>query len=263
MNSIRTSDELNFAIEVSRAAGNLLMRYYGKVVDYEMRESSGVLTRADLESDEYIREQIDLQYPEHNILSEELEEKSVNSEHTWIVDPLDGTTNFLKGNPVFSVSIALVHQNQPVLGVVYNPYNSELFFAEEGKGAYLNTHPIKVASIDALQRAIVCIGANFSDPQGQKSGMALINQLAPPASFRIRVNESSALSLCYVAAGRFDAFVDPDVNPWDVAAGGLIVREAGGAIHDFTDQPWNPFGRGVIASNGPFHRDLIARALAV
>lgn len=257
--NIKMSDELNFAIEISRGAGNLLMRYYGKVVDYQIRDMKGILTKADLESDEYIREQIDLHYPDHNILSEELDEKSLNADHTWIVDPLDGTTNFLKGNPVFSVSIALAFRNQPIVGVVYNPYNNELFFAEAGQGAYLNSHPIHVSNVDRLGRAIVCLGANFSDPAGQRRGLDLLQRYAPPASFRLRVNESSALSLCYVAAGRFDAFVDPDVNPWDVAAGGLLVKEAGGAIDDFAKQPWDPFAHGILASNGKFHEELGAQ----
>ena len=258
MNAIPMSDELHFAVEVSRAAGNLLMRYYGRVIDYQIRELKGVLTKADLESDEYIREQIDLHYPDHDILSEELEEKSQNGEYTWIVDPLDGTTNFLKGNPLFSVSVGLAQRGRPVLGVVYNPYNNELFCAETGKGAHLNEQKIGVSAAASLAQAIVCLGANFSDPTGQQRGRQLLARLTPPVSFRVRLNESTALSLCYVAAGRFDAFVDPDVNPWDVAAGGLIVQEAGGTMRDYAGRPWDPFAAGVIASNGRLHDELAA-----
>jgi myo-inositol-1(or 4)-monophosphatase len=254
------SNELKFAIDLAQEAGSILMSYHGKIIDYQVKEMKGILTKADLESDEYIREKIDRTYPEHNVLSEELEEKSLSSDYTWIVDPLDGTSNFLKGNPLFSVSIALAFQNHPIVGVVYNPYNKELFFAEKGKGAFLNGHSIRVSELSDLKRCIISIGANFSNPEGQKKGMEILNKLAPPTTYRFRVNESSALSLCYVGAGRFDGFVDPDINPWDMAAGGLIAQEAGGCVTDFSGNAWNPYCAGVLAANGKIN-DMILKIL--
>jgi myo-inositol-1(or 4)-monophosphatase len=249
--------EAEVALEAARRAGELLKEGFGSNRGFSLKSSRlDLVTEYDRAAEELIIEVIRARFPEHGLLAEEGSSYRANSEYRWLIDPLDGTTNFAHGYPIFAVSIALARGEELLLGVVYNPALEELFFAERGRGATLNGKPIRVSMVDKLSGALLATGFPY-DPGRIGANLRLFERFIYRAQ-AIRRDGSAALNLCYVACGRFDGFWELDLKPWDIAAGALIVREAGGMVTAFSGGELDLYGNEVLASNGKIHEEMIA-----
>jgi myo-inositol-1(or 4)-monophosphatase len=247
---------LNFAIRVARDAGALLRDRLGTRIDIGHKGSINLVTDVDLASEKLIREAISTYYPRHEILAEEGGLTESASEYRWIVDPLDGTTNYAHGYPVFCVSIGLEHKGEVIIGVVYDPMRDEMFTAERGAGAALNNRPVRVSKTEDLMQSILSTGFPYDI---KTSALTNLNHWANFAmnAQALRRDGAAALDLCYVACGRFDGFWELNLSPWDTAAGALIVAEAGGRITDFAGGPFSNYKPEIVASNGLIHERMI------
>lgn len=229
--------------------------YFGSEVTRERKQGKELVSKVDREAEEAIRRVIGSEFPQHSILGEELESKETDSSYRWIIDPLDGTTNFLTNNPFFNTSIALAQEGKPIVGVVYNPLLDELFWAEVGEGAYLNQNQIQVAPTSNLEEAILTF-CHGKSKRSIKSIIPIYRQLKLEA-IDARQLGSGALELCYVAAGRVDAFLDNGIYPWDVAAGSLIASEAGAEITDLEGADWTLESDSILATNSQLRDKLL------
>ena len=249
---------LETAIEAAREAGALLKLHSGKARSIERKEGqeTNLVTEIDRRSEEIIIDRIRRKYPHHDILAEESGGKERRSEYCWIIDPLDGTTNFTHGLPVFCVSIGLEHNGEIVAGVVYDPNHDELFTAEKGKGASLNRKRIRVSTAARLIDSLLVTGFPYSLRADPDEIIRHFNNFLLEAQALRRLG-SAALDLAYVAAGRFDGFWESNLNPWDMAAGGLLVQEAGGKFTDFEGNPSTVYKKQLLTSNGLIHGQMI------
>ncbi len=245
------------AVEAAVAAGRLLRERLGRVQEIRFKGAVNLVTEVDEASEQLILERIREAFPEHAILSEERgADLSVSdSRYLWVVDPLDGTTNFAHGYPLFAVSIAFVVDGEPELGVVYQPVLDELFVAQRGAGAFLNGRRIRVSDQDSMIMALLATGFPY-DLERRKQALAHFGRFTT-LTRAIRRDGSAALDLCYVAAGRFDGFWEPELAPWDTAAGALIVREAGGVVTDYSGCPLTLESVSCVASNGKLHQQIL------
>jgi myo-inositol-1(or 4)-monophosphatase len=241
--------------EIAREAGALLMQYFQQHVKVEYKGDADLVTVADRKSETLIRQRIRAQWPTHGVLGEEEGLADTGSDYRWYVDPLDGTTNFAHGFPVFCVSLALEHRNQMIAGVVYDPTRDELFSAEQGRGAYLNQRRIQVSKISNLAESLVATG--FPSHKRHKNPNIYFYHQITLHSHGVRRAGSAALDLCCVASGRFDGFWEFNLNPWDTAAGVLIVKEAGGKVSDFRGGPFQLNSRETLATNGLVHDAML------
>lgn len=247
---------LNFAIRVARDAGRLLRDRLNTGFDIAHKGSINIVTEVDLASEKLIREAISTYYPRHEILGEEGGLTESRSDYRWVVDPLDGTTNYAHGYPVFCVSIALEHQGETVLGVVYDPTRDELFAAERGGGAALNNRPIRVSSVGDLMNSLLSTGFPYDIKTSSFTNLDHWANFAMNAQ-ALRRDGAAALDLCYVACGRFDGFWELNLSAWDTAAGALIVSEAGGRVTDFRGDKFSNYEPQIVASNGLIHDRMI------
>ena len=244
------------AIEAAKAAGALLKENLGNAGMIEFKGEIDLVTEMDRRAEDLILGKIKENFPGHGVLTEESAGHTSSSGYRWIVDPLDGTTNYAHSLPVFCVSIAFEDEGSVIFGTVYDPVLDELFTAERGKGAYLNGRPINVSKTDGLPVSLLATGFPYDVRTSSN------NNLDHFSDFAIRVQAirrmgSAALDLCYTACGRFDAFWELKLRPWDVAAAGLIVEEAGGMITDFRGAPFSVYGQETLASNGLIHENMI------
>ena len=226
---------LNIAIRAARKAGNVIAKNYERRDDIQTSKKgiNDYVTSVDKAAEAEIIEIIQKSYPDHTIIREELGAlEGKDSDIQWVIDPLDGTTNFVKGLPHFSVSIAIRVKNRTEVGVVYDPIRNELFTAVRGEGAKLNEVRLRVDSQNELNGAILATGFPFKQPSLMPTQFAIMNNLIDEAA-DFRRTGSAALDLCYVASGRVDGYFEMGLKPWDCAAGDLIVREAGGLVCDF------------------------------
>ncbi|HVG20753.1 MAG TPA: inositol monophosphatase family protein [Blastocatellia bacterium] len=247
---------LNFAIRVARDAGQLLRDRVGTRIDIGHKGAINIVTDVDLASERLIRDAIATHYPRHQVLAEEGGLAENSSEYRWIVDPLDGTTNFAHGYPVFCVSIALEYRGETVLGVVYDPTRDELFSAERGGGAALNNRPIRVSGTGDLMQSLLSTGFPYDIKTSTLTNLDHWANFAMNAQ-ALRRDGAAALDLCYVACGRFDGFWELNLSAWDTAAGSLIVTEAGGRVTDFAGGKFSNYAPQVLASNGLIHDRMI------
>jgi myo-inositol-1(or 4)-monophosphatase len=247
---------LNFAIRVAQDAGRLLRDRVGTKFDIGLKGDINVVTEVDIASERLIREAIATHYPKHQILGEEGGLDEITSEYRWIVDPLDGTSNYAHGYPVFAVSIALEHLGETVLGVVYDPMRDELFAAERGCGAALNNRPIRVSSIDRLISSLLSTGFPYDIKTSRLTNLDHWENFAMHAQ-ALRRDGSAALDLCYIACGRFDGFWELNLGPWDTAAGAIIAKEAGGRVTSFTGGEFSHYKPEILATNGLIHDQMI------
>lgn len=247
---------LNFAIGVAKDAGRLLRDRVGGTIDISHKGAINLVTDVDLASEKLIREAISTHYPRHEVLAEEGGLSESSSEYRWIVDPLDGTTNFAHGYPIFCVSIALECAGEIVLGVVYDPMRDELFTAERGAGATLNNRPIRVSKVADLMQGMLSTGFPYDIKTSTFTNLNHWSNFAMNAQ-ALRRDGSAALDLCYVACGRFDGFWELNLSPWDTAAGSLIVEEAGGRTSDFRSAAFSNYKPQIVASNGLIHDRMI------
>lgn len=251
---------LNFAINVAREAGGVLVDKLGRALQVSNKGAIDLVTEADLAAEKLIIERIRSHYPRHAVLAEESgasEDNTGNSagEWKWIIDPLDGTTNYAHGYPCFCVSIGVERGGKLELGVVYDPMRNEMFAAERGQGATLNERPMRVSGIEELSRAMLCTG--FPYDVRERSDFARDFSNFTMHAQAVRRDGSAALDLAYVACGRFDGFWEDGLKPWDIAAGVLLIEEAGGSVTDFQGAPLDIYSPRVLASNGLVHRSMI------
>ncbi|MCL4541466.1 MAG: inositol monophosphatase [Chloroflexi bacterium] len=254
--------ELNVAITAARLGGSVLREGIGTIADVRSVGYKGqvdLVTEFDHRSEQLILSFITDRFPDHSILAEEGSGARRTSEFRWIVDPLDGTTNFVHGYPVCCVSIALEHEGKIVVGAVYDPFREELFSAVTNRGALLNDQAIHVSQTPDLAHSLLATG--FPYDRSQLDEVLLRFGLLTRLSQAVRRDGAAALNLCYVACGRFDGFWEAALQPWDVAAGALIITEAGGIITDFAGTPWCANHHSAIAANSPALFEEIHRAL--
>ena len=248
---------LNFAIQMARDAGRILIERQGRSLQVSNKGDINLVTEADLAAEKLIIERINSYYPRHAILAEESGASSSQpAEWTWIIDPLDGTTNYAHGYPCFCVSIAVEHDGKIEMGVVYDPVADELFAAERGQGATLNDRTIRVSEIDELNRAMLCTG--FPYDVRERPDFARHFCAFTMRAQAVRRDGSAALDLAYLACGRFDGFWEDGLNAWDIAAGVLLIEEAGGQISDFEGRTLDIYTARVLASNGLIHDAMMS-----
>jgi myo-inositol-1(or 4)-monophosphatase len=248
-------DYLTPVQELAREAGSLLMSYFGKVA-IEYKGDVDLVTEADRRGEDLIVSRIRKLWPAHDLIGEEGSRNETGSDFRWYIDPLDGTTNFAHGYPVFCVSIALEYKGERIAGVVYDPNRDEMFAAEKGGGSRLNGRPIHVSRIRRLAESLVATG--FPSYKRHKNPNIHFYHQLTLRSHGVRRAGSAALDLCFVACGRCDAFWEFNLNAWDTAAGVLLVQEAGGKVTDFTDGPFDIRSREVLATNTLLHDELLA-----
>jgi len=241
---------------IAREAGGLLLGHFRGHVAVEYKGEADLVTVADRESEKLIRSRIRQHWPRHDVLGEEEGFADTGSEYRWYIDPLDGTTNFAHGFPVFCVSMALEYRDSRIAGVIYDPTRDELFHAEKGKGAFLNGQPIQVSKTRDLAECLLATGFP-SHKRHQNPNIFFYHQITL-RTHGVRRAGSAALDLCCVACGRFDGFWEFNLNPWDTAAGVLIVEEAGGKVTNFSGCPFELNSRETLASNGLVHKALEA-----
>ena len=241
---------------IAREAGALLMSYFDQHIKIEYKGDVDLVTAADRASEKLIVERLQAKWPQHGIVGEEGTRSDTDAEYRWFVDPLDGTTNFAHGYPVFCVSIALARQDDQLeVGVLYDPTRHELFSAEHGCAATLNGEPMHVSKTTRLAESI--LGTGFPSHKRHKNPNIHFYQQLTLRSHGVRRAGSAALDLANVAAGRYDGFWEFNLNPWDTAAGVLIVQEAGGTVTRFDGAPFRLDSREVLASNSLIHEELL------
>jgi len=241
--------------ELAREAGSVLMSYFGKV-SVEYKGDVDLVTEADRSSEKLIVTRIRKMWPGHDLMGEEGSRIETGSDFRWYIDPLDGTTNFAHGYPVFCISIALEYKGERIAGVLYDPCRNEMFAAEKGGGARLNGRPIHVSKVTRLAESLV--GTGFPSHKRHKNPNIHFYHQITLRSHGVRRAGSAALDLCCVACGRYDAFWEFNLNPWDTSAGVLLVQEAGGKVTNFTGGPFEISSREVLASNSLVHDELLA-----
>ena len=242
----------------ARKAGSRLARDFGEVENLQISKKgpADFVTHADIKAESIIREELTLARPDFGFLMEESgETEGKDKTQRWIVDPLDGTINFMHGIPHFAISIALEQHGQIVAGLIYDPANGNMFYAEKGRGAFLNDRRLRVSARSQLIDAVIATGIPHHGRHGQQQFLDILGHIMPKVS-GIRRFGSAALDLAYVAAGRCDAFWETGLAPWDVAAGIILVREAGGFVTDLDGREHTLKSVGILASNQGLHAAL-------
>ena len=257
------SDQQTFrdtAVRAAKAAGKLLRQSFAKEIRIEYKGAVNLVTEADRAAEAVIVETIRRWFPDHRFLAEEGGEYApagpAESIHKWIIDPLDGTTNFAHTFPMFCVSIALETRGEVVLGIVYDPLHEELFMAEFGRGVTLNGRPIHVSKVEKLNGSLLVTGFAYDVRENRVNNLDHFGNFSMRAQ-GVRRTGSAALDLCYVACGRLDGFWEMKLSPWDTAAGQLIVREAGGRVTTFSGEPYSIDMKEILATNGKIHSEMI------
>jgi myo-inositol-1(or 4)-monophosphatase len=239
-----------------REAGQYLKAHFGRGVEAHYKGAVDLVTPYDLGAQDILVGRLSQAFPSHGFLAEEGMDRSGSSDCRWVIDPLDGTTNFAHGFPVFCVSAALECGGRLVLGFVHDPVRDEMFRAELGRGAFLNGAAIRVSAVAELDRALLATGFPYDVRQSPENNLDHWSRFIVRAQ-AIRRCGSAAIDLSYVACGRFDGFWELKLKPWDVAAGGLVVSEAGGRVTDFADGPFTLGSLAIAATNGLIHRQIL------
>jgi myo-inositol-1(or 4)-monophosphatase len=248
---------LEISADIAREAGALLATYFERRVAFELKGEYDLVTEADRASEALVVERLRSHFPTHSIVAEEGGGHQGSSEYCWYVDPLDGTTNFAHGFPMYNVTMALEHAGQLVAGVIFDPERNEMFASERGSGAYLNQRPIHVSKVARLEDTLVATGFP-SLKRHQNVNVHFYYQLAM-ITHGVRRAGSAALDLAYVASGRLDAFWEFGLKPWDMAAGILLIQEAGGKCSDMHGAPMQLRGPHLLATNGAVHDAMLAK----
>jgi myo-inositol-1(or 4)-monophosphatase len=244
-------------LDALRAAGKIIKDGFGKKKIVSYKSPVSLLTQIDQQAEARIVKMIRRQFPNHSILTEESRPYMKASEYTWIIDPLDGTTNYAHALPYAACSIALRRQDQMILGGVFDPFRDELFLAERGKGTRLNGKPIRVSRTRKLKEAVLLTG--FPYDRRKKASLYMKPWLAfMMRAQALRWEGAAALDMCWVACGRADGFWEWNLQPWDGAAGSLIVEEAGGKMSDFSGKSYSPFGLQTLATNDRVHCQMLS-----
>jgi myo-inositol-1(or 4)-monophosphatase len=250
------NDLKDFAVSLARQAGALLIDKFNHSLKVSFKGDINLVTNVDKMSETLIVSAIKQKFPDHGILSEESPEILRNSSIRWIIDPLDGTTNYAHGYPVFCVAIALEKDGIIILGVIYDPIRRDTFVAMRGGGAYLNGKRLNVSKTSELIHSLLATGFPYDIRESNENNLNYFNVMAKEVQ-ALRRDGSAALDLAYVAAGRYDGFWELKLQPWDVAAGCLLVEEAGGKISNIRGGSWNFLSPGIIVSNDRIHEQML------
>ncbi|MFA4855291.1 MAG: inositol monophosphatase family protein [archaeon] len=257
---MKQSEELRVAIKAAKEAGKVIMRHYGQLHHIKVKTARlGIVTEADFEAQRIIKAVIRKAFPKAWFLAEEdKKHPKISNAEMWVVDPLDGTKNFSRGLKLFAVSIALVKNKKPVLGVVFDPATGDLFFAEKGKGAFLDGKRIHVSKVKAMREAFFDIPLSIREGMRAK-GLLVLKKLMKRLG-TLRILGAAAPRLAFIASGRLDAYIEHGTYPWDIMAGVLILQEAGGRVTDEKGAPFSLFSsdrQTIVASNGRIHAQII------
>ncbi len=251
-----TREWMEFAEDVARGAGEILRRNHGSRQSIRYKGEINLVTAVDTESEKYIMDRIRSAFPDHGILSEESSELRSPSAFRWIVDPLDGTTNYAHNYPFFCVSIGLEMEGRVIAGAVFDPMRGESFTGAAGSGAWLNGNPIAVSDVGDLRRSLLATGFAYDVKTSSDNNLDHFREFVFTGQ-AIRRDGAAALDLCYLAAGRFDGFWELSLRPWDTAAGVLILLEAGGVVTRLDGSPWRIHEPDILASNGRIHDRMV------
>jgi myo-inositol-1(or 4)-monophosphatase len=246
---------LETSVEIAREAGALLAKYFERRVPFELKGEYDLVTEADRASEQLVVERLRAHFPSHSIVAEEGGGHTGKSEYCWYVDPLDGTTNFAHGFPMYNVTMALEQSGELIAGVIFDPERNEMFTAERGSGAYLNNRRIRVSKVSQLENTLLATGFP-SQKRHQNVNVHFYYQLAM-VTHGVRRAGSAALDLAYVASGRLDGFWEFGLKPWDMAAGSLLISEAGGKCSDMMGGPVTLRGPNLLADNGLVHQQIL------
>lgn len=245
------------ALEAARRAADILQERARSGFQVEHKAAVNLVTDADRQSEQAIVGELVRAFPDHETLAEERGLSSTTrSPYRWVIDPLDGTTNFAHGFPAYCVSIGLEYHGSPILGIVLDPTRNECFVAERGRGATLNDRPIRVSGTGALTDALLVTGFAYDIRESPENNLDHFARFSLRAQ-GVRRMGAAALDLCYVACGRFDGYWELKLKPWDMAAGVVILEEAGGRVTDFRGGAFSIYGREIVASNGPLHEEML------
>ncbi len=248
---------IRVATRAAYRAGEILRNSQGNLTDIQKKGDIDLVTEADTASEKAIIETILNDFPDHGILAEESGSTRADSPYQWIVDPLDGTTNYAHGLDQFSVSIAFSRNGRIVMGLVLVPANGDFYLAEEGQGARLNGAPIQVSKSGTVHESLLVTGFPYNFKEIMEMLIARFTRCLS-RSQGVRRFGSAAIDLCLVASGRFDGFWEQNLKPWDTAAGLLIVKEAGGRVTDFDDRPFDVNMKEILATNGLIHQEMLS-----
>ena len=252
-----SSQFLEFSINIAKAAGSIQMKYFGNISSIKKKSTNiDLVTEADLESEDYLIKAIKKTYPNHSILSEENGSIVTDSEYQWVIDPLDGTTNFAHKIPIFAVSIGLKKNNIIICAVVFNPAADKCFYAGLNKGAFLNGNKIQCTSSNTLSNSLIVTGFPYIHDLKYDTLFILFKEFYDKTRGVRRLGAAS-LDLCFVAMGRFDAYYEFGLNEWDLCAGRLIVNEAGGTTSDWNNKNTPNTGKRILATNGIMHNQMV------
>lgn len=247
---------LAVAQEAARRAGSIQREYRSKNFSVRHKGEIDLVTGVDIACEEEIVRVIRRAFPEHDVLAEEGEATERGSRYTWLIDPLDGTVNYAHGFPIYCASVALADGKGPVAGAVYDPERDEMFTATRGGGAFLNGEGIKVSGVSRLTDALLATGFPYTIRTTEKNNLKEFADFAMRAQ-ALRRPGAAAIDLCYVACGRLEGFWEFHLKPWDMAAGALIVEEAGGKVTDSGGGSFDPFRQDIVASNGLVHSAML------
>jgi myo-inositol-1(or 4)-monophosphatase len=243
---------------ISKVAGEIIRGYFGKNFSVEFKSDiKNLVTQADKESEKTIIDFIRKKYPSHGILAEESGEQIKDSEYLWVIDPLDGTSNFAHGLPIFSVSIGVQFKKKTVVGVVYDVMRDKIYLAEKGSGAFRDEVKLSVSNSSKIEESFLVTGFPYNISENPENAFEKFIAMTK-ASRAVRRLGSAAIDFCYVAEGVFDGFWEVHLNPWDICAGKLIVEEAGGLVTDFLGNDIDIFNKTILASNGLIHQRMIS-----
>jgi len=244
------------AQKAARVAGRLIKNNFHKEKHVSYKGRIDLVTDIDKRAEDRILEVINDNFPEHNILTEESDlDRDSKSEFCWVIDPLDGTTNYVHEFPFVNVSVALQKNNETIVGVVFNPILDEFFYAIKNRGSYKNEERLAVSSSTDLKKSVLATGFPY-EMDSERNNLNNFNRIIKKCR-GVRRPGAAAIDLCYVAAGIFDGFWEIELHPWDTAAGILIVKEAGGKVSNFDGSEFSIFDREIVATNGKLHTDLI------
>ena len=258
------SETMTIVQSVAREAGHLQLRYFRNNPAFTEKGSErNIVTEADLAVEKLVVERLRALFPDHNFMGEEHAYDATESEWCWVIDPIDGTTNYSKGLGHFAISIALAHEEKPVLGLVYNPVSNEMFHAIEGKGAQLNNQPIQASSETRLQKALLATGFYYDRDEKVKRTLRQLQRFFDIDIMGIRRYGSAALDLCFVACGRFDAYWELTLNAWDFAAGWLIACEAGAVVRAMDGGQPELRTMGLMAAGQALFKDFSSVLLSI
>jgi Archaeal fructose-1,6-bisphosphatase and related enzymes of inositol monophosphatase family len=246
---------LETAVDIARESGALLANYLERKIGFQLKGDHDLVTEADRASERLVVERLRTHFPSHGILAEEGGGHESPSDYRWYVDPLDGTTNFAHGYPVFNVTLALEHKGEMIAGVIFDPTRQEMFTAERGGGAYLNNRRIRVSGAQRLEESLVSTGFP-SRRRHLNINIHFYHQLAM-MTHGVRRGGAAAIDLAYVACGRLEGFWEFNLNPWDMAAGLLLVSEAGGTCSDMRGGAADLRGPDILADNGAIHDEIL------